>query len=111
MKKLFILFVGLILTYSVNAQSKTENVVKQRTEELTKVLQLTETEKNQLYDILLEKELKIVAIRKEYKSDPAARKAEIKKINPVYNRKIKDIIGKERMAKYNVYKKSKRKKN
>ncbi|PCH99505.1 MAG: hypothetical protein COB81_10995 [Flavobacteriaceae bacterium] len=110
MKKTVILLVALILTYAVNAQSKVENIVKQRTEELTEVLQLTKTEKSQVFKILLEKELKTAALRTEYKSDPDTKKAAIKKINPIYNRQIKDAIGKERMATYNEYKKSKRKK-
>ena len=111
MKKIFMLFVGLFLTYSVSAQSKVANVVKQRTEELTEVLQLTESEKTQVHSILLEKELKTAALRKEYKSDPATKKAKIKEINPIYNRQLKNVIGKERMTKYNAYKKSKRKKS
>ena len=73
MKKTFILLFTLILTYSVSAQSKAENFIKQRTEELTEVLKLTKTEKSQVYEILLEKELKTTALRKEYKSNPETR--------------------------------------
>jgi len=110
MKNLFILLFIVVTTYTTTAQSKEENLIKQQIEELTEVLQLTETEKSNIYDILLERELKVSAIKTGYKSDPEARSAEMKKINPVYNRKIKDIIGKERMAIYNEYKKEQRKK-
>jgi len=111
MKKTFILLFVIFISYTSFAQSKVANAVKQRTEKLTEVLQLTDAEKTQVYSILLEKETKTVALRKEYKSDPATKKAKIKQINPLYNRQLKNVIGKERMATYNAYKKSKRKKN
>lgn len=110
MKKIFILLFVSILSYSVNAQSKSEDAVKQQTDKMTEVIKLTEAEKSQVYKILLEKELKIVALRKEYKTDPETKKVEIKKLHPVYNKQMKAILGKERMSTYNAYKKGQKKK-
>jgi len=110
MKNLFILLFLVVTTYTTSAQSKEEIYVKKTTDELEEVLKLSKKEKSKVYDILLEREFKVSAIKKEYKSDPETRSAEMKKINPAYNRQIKDIIGKERMATYNEYKKAQRKK-
>ena len=107
MKKVYLLFFGFILTYSINAQSKAENFAKENTEKLTEVLQLTKTENVQVYDILLERENKFTVLRKKYKDDKNTLRAEIEKLHPIYNRKLKDILGKERIKKYHNYFKSK----
>ena len=107
MKKVYLLFFGFILTYSINAQSKAENFAKKNTEKLIEVLQLTKTENVQVYDILLERENEFTVLRKKYKDDKNTLRAEIEKLHPIYNRKLKDILGKERMKKYHDYFKSK----
>jgi hypothetical protein len=116
MTKAYLLLFGFLLTYSVNAQSKAEIFAKENTEKLSEILQFTETENVQVYDILLEKETEFNVLRKKYKGDKDAIRAEIEKLNPIYNRRLKDILGKERMkkmhdyfkAKYKAYLKSKK---
>jgi hypothetical protein len=116
MKKAYLLLFGLILACSLNAQSKAEIFAKENTEKLSEILQFTETENVQVYDILLEKETEFNVLRKKYKGDKDAIRAEIEKLNPIYNRRLKDILGKERMkkmhdyfkAKYKAYLKSKK---
>ena len=124
MKKVYLLLLGFIITCFVNAQSKAENFAKENTEKLSEIMQgimvnpYKEIENIQVYDILVEKETEFNILRKKYKDDKDALKAEIQKLNPIYNRRLKDILGKERMkkyhdyfkAKYNVYLKSKRNK-
>ena len=100
MKKLYLLLLGFVITGSVNAQSRAENFAKENTEKLSEILQFTESENVQVYDILVEKETEFNILRKKYKDDKDALKAEIQKLNPIYNRRIKDILGKERMEKY-----------
>ena len=107
MKKVYLLFFGFILTYSINAQSKAENFAKENTEKLIEVLQLTKTENVQVYDILLERENKFTVLRKKYKDDKNTRKAEIEKLGPIYNRRLRDILGGEKMNKFHDYFKSK----
>ena len=116
MTKAYLLLFGFLLTYSVNAQSKAEIFAKENTEELSEILQFTETENVQVYDILLEKETEFNVLRKKLKGDKDAIRAEIEKLNPIYNRRLRDILGKERMkkmhdyfkAKYKAYLKSKK---
>jgi hypothetical protein len=116
MKKTYLLLFGFLLTCSVNAQSKAEIFAKENTEKLSEILQFTETENVQVYDILLEKETEFNVLRKKLKGDKDAIRAEIEKLNPIYNRRLRDILGKERMkkmhdyfkAKYKAYLKSKK---
>jgi hypothetical protein len=116
MTKAYLLLFGFLLTYSVNAQSKAEIFAKENTEKLSEILQFTETENVQVYDILLEKETEFNVLRKKLKGDKDAIRAEIEKLNPIYNRRLRDILGKERMkkmhdyfkAKYKAYLKSKK---
>ena len=107
MKKLYLLLLGFVITGSVNAQSRAENFAKENTEKLSEILQFTESENVQVYDILVEKETEFNILRKKYKDDKDALKAEIQKLNPIYNRRLKDILGKERMEKYHNYFKAK----
>ena len=107
MKKVYILLFGVIFTYSLNAQTKAENFAKENTEKLSEILKFTESENVQVYNILLEKETEFNVLRKKYKDDKDTLKAEIQKLNPIYNRRLKDILGKDRMKKYHDYFKAK----
>ena len=107
MKKVYLLLLGFLLTYSVNAQSKAEVFAKENTEKLSEILEFTETENVQVYNILVEKETEFNVLRKKYKGDKGAIRAETEKLNPIYNRRLKDILGKERMKKYHDYFKAK----
>ena len=107
MKKVFLLFLGLIITSPINAQSKAEIFAKENTEKLSEILEFTETEYIQVYGILVEKENEFNILRKKYKGDKDTIKAEIQKLHPIYNRRLKDILGKERMNKYHNYFKAK----
>ena len=107
MKKVYLLLLGFILTCSVNAQSKAEVFAKENTEKLSQILEFTETENVQVYNILVEKETEFNALRKKHKGDKDAIRAETEKLNPIYNRRLKDILGKERMKKYHDYFKAK----
>ena len=107
MKKVYLLLLGFVLTCSVNAQSKAEVFAKENTEKLSEILEFTETENLQVYNILVEKETEFNVLRKKYKGDKDAIRAETEKLNPIYNRRLKDILGKERMKKYHDYFKAK----
>ena len=107
MKKLYLLLLGFVITGSVNAQSRAENFAKENTEKLSEILQFTESENVQVYDILVEKETEFNVLRKKYKDDKDKLKAEIQRLNPIYNRRLKDFLGQERMIKYHDYFKAK----
>jgi hypothetical protein len=101
------LFVGIIITASINAQTKAEIFAKENTEKLSEILEFTEAEYTQVYDILVEKETEFNVLRKKYKDDKDTLEAEKQKLNPIYNRRLKDILGQERMIKYHDYFKAK----
>ena len=107
MKKVFLLFLGFFITSPLNAQSKAEIFAKENTEKLSEILKFTEAEYTQVYDILVEKETEFNDLRKKYKDDKDKLKAEIQKLNPIYNRRLKDFLGQERMIKYHDYFKAK----
>ena len=107
MTRVFLVFLGLIITSPINAQSRAEIFAKENTEKLSGILEFTETEYTQVYDILVEKETEFNVLRIKYKDDNDTLKAEIQKLNPIYNRRIKDILGQERMIKYHDYFKAK----
>ena len=83
------------------------NICQRKYKKLSEILQFTETENVQVYNILVEKETEFNVIRKKFKGDKDAIRAEIEKLNPIYNRRLKDILGKERMKKYHDYFKAK----
>ena len=97
MKKIYTLLIGFFLASTLNAQSKAEIFAKENTEKLSDILGLTETENVQVYDILVEKETEFNLLRNKYKGDKDILRLEIEKLNPIYNRRLKDILGKERM--------------
>ncbi len=85
MKKLFLLFLGLIITAPIDAQTKAEIFAKENTEKLSEILGLTETENVQVYYILVEKETEFNLLRNKYKDDKDTLRGEIQKLNPIYN--------------------------
>ena len=107
MKKVFLLFLGIIITNPVNAQSKAEIFAKENTEKLSEILEFTEAEYTQVYDILVEKETEFNVLRKKYKNYKDTLNTEIQRLNPIYNRRLKDFLGQERMIKYHDYFKAK----
>ncbi len=64
-----------------------------------------------IYQILLNKEKQFTILRKEHKGDKKALKAALKPVNQTTNRKIKDIIGAERMKDVSKYLTAKREAN
>ena len=110
MKHLVTAFLILCFAFSMSAQSKIDEKVQERTDELELVLALNKKEKKKVHAILLEKEQKIVALRKTHKGDKETLKAEIKKLHPAYNGKLRAVLGKERMQQFIAYLQEKRKK-
>ena len=107
MNKIYTLLIIIFVASTLNAQSKAEIFAKENTEKLSEILEFTEAEYTQVYDILVEKETEFNVLRKKYKDDKETLKAEIQKLNPIYNRRLKDILGQERMIKYHDYFKAK----
>jgi len=111
MKHLLTTLLALFITMSISAQSKAEQKAQDRTDEIEQVLSLNKSDKEKVYTILLEKENEIAILRKKHKGDKDALRAEIKKLNPIYNRKLKDILGGENMKTMHAHFKAKREKS
>ena len=107
MNKIYTLLIIFFVASTLNAQSKAEIFAKENTEKLSEILEFTEAEYTQVYDILVEKETEFNVLRKKYKDDKDILKEEIQKLNPIYNRRLKYILGQERMIKYHDYFKAK----
>ena len=103
MTKVFLAFLGLIITSPINAQSKAEIFAKENTEKLSEILEFTRAEYTQVYDILVEKETEFNVLRKKYKNYKDTLNTKIQRLNPIYNRRLKDILGQDKMIKYHDY--------
>ena len=68
MKKIYLLLLGFVLSSALNAQSKAEIFAKENTEKLSEILEFTEAEYTQVYDILVEKETEFNVLRKSIKT-------------------------------------------
>jgi len=108
MKKLIPVLIALFISVTISAQSKEEKIAKKRTEELKKAITLSPEESEKIYTLLFTKEKQVSALRVKFKKEPKNIKAGIKQLNIATNRKIKDLIGKEKMNKSNAYFKAKR---
>jgi predicted subunit of tRNA(5-methylaminomethyl-2-thiouridylate) methyltransferase len=97
MKHLITAILVLLLTFSASAQSKEAKKVQELIDDLEQVLSLNKREKEKVYNILLEKKLKVSALKKVHKNDRETSKAEVKKLHTIYDEKLKQVLGKERM--------------
>lgn len=108
MKKLKLILPLLLLFCAINlqAQKQLEKKAEKISSEITKALDLNEEESKAVYNIHLERFKKAKEIREKHKDDEATKKEELKKLgNTVFNQ-MKETLGKERMKKWNQYRKS-----
>lgn len=94
--------------FAVSISDKAVNNAKSKTADFVNVVQLTADEEGQIYKILLAKEQHTLVAKEEHKDDKQAFKAVTKPFNIKANRQVKDIIGKDRMKKMNLYLKEKK---
>jgi len=111
MKHLLTVVLVLLITFTASAQSKAAQKAQDRTDEIAQVLSLDNTEKEKVYVILLEKETAVSVLRKKHKDDKDALRSEIKKLNPLYNRQLKDFLGGEKMKAMHAHFRAKREKS
>lgn len=107
MKLLKTLLLLLVFTFSIslNAQ-KPEKKAEKFADKVSKAIKLSKKEYKEVYEIQLARFKDGKEIRQKYKDDEATRKAELKKLgNRVYNQ-MKKTLGKERLKKWNNYRKS-----
>ena len=108
MEKFKLILPLLLFFFATNlqAQKQLEKKAEKLSSEITKALELNEEEAKAVYNIQLERFKKANEIREKHKDDEATKKEELKKLgNTVFNQ-MKETLGKERMKKWNQYRKS-----
>ena len=106
MKKIksFTLFLTLLFFIGVNAQSPIEKKAQKFTDEITKVLDLSEKDSKAIYQIQLERFNENKSIEKEYADKPEEKKEKSKALgNKIFNQ-MKAVLGPERQKKWKEYK-------
>lgn len=97
---LIVLFLGL----SLNAQPNPAKKAKKFTDEITKVLSLSEEESKAIYEIQLNRFNETQAINEEFANDSETKKEKLKELsNKVFNQ-VKNVIGVERQKQWKDYK-------
>jgi len=94
--------------FAISTSDKAVSNAKKKTADFVQVVDLSATEEAQVYEVLLAKEQKNLALKIDYKDNKEAYKAAMKPFNKKYNRQIKDIVGKDKMKKMNQYYKAQR---
>ena len=88
----------------MNAQSPAEKKAQKFTDEITKVLELNDTESKAIYQIQLERIKENKAIESEYADKPKEKKQKFKDLgNKIFNQ-MKAVLGPERQKKWKQYK-------
>ncbi|WPR71184.1 hypothetical protein SLW70_14745 [Flavobacterium sp. NG2] len=105
MKKTLLLFVfAMMVSFSALAQSKNpEKSAKWATDKMTELLGLKEGDSKKVYDIQLEKTIKLNEALKKYENDEDGLKMAKKPIYADANSKLQEIIGKEGLNKWKTY--------
>ena len=110
MKKLGLLIIVLLFTITTNAQKKYEAAAKATIEEAKTVISITDVQAKELYELELQKNIDIAAIKKENKGDKTTIQAEMKIVKSASYQASKKILGKGKMEKLSAYKKAQRNK-
>jgi hypothetical protein len=114
MRKLILLGLSILSLNNVHAQTTETEKVKltpeQRTEKyvtkMEKAVALDATQKQNVYDLRLEKVKKVAEIRKGDNSDKEAMKMQVKPIAKEYNEGLKVILNDVQMTKWNEHRKA-----
>ncbi len=110
MKKLTALLIMMFVSLSINAQDanpneKFEAEAKKWVAEMNQVLTLSESEQKQIYDIDLNKRIKMGETRKENAGDQAVIKEKATELNKAAFADMRKVVGADRMKIWSDYRK------
>lgn len=88
-----------------NANEKFEAGAKKWVAEMNQVLTLSESEQKQIYDIDLNKRIKMTEIRKENAGDQAVIKEKVTELNKAAFAEMRKVVGADRMKTWSEYRK------
>ena len=105
MKKIIVLL--LLLTVSV-AQAQKNQKALELTEKLSKVMEFDKDQSAKLLELILHRNNKKKALRKEYADDKDTFKVKAKEVEKAYNKDLRVLAGKEKFKLLIAYRKAKR---
>ena len=105
MKKIIVLL--LLLTVSVTQAQKNQKAVA-LAEKLSKVMEFDEDQNAKLLELILDRNNKKRALRKEYADDKDTFKVKAKEVEKAYNKDLRVLAGKEKFKLLIAYRKAKR---
>ena len=105
MKKIIVLL--LLLTVSVTQAQKNQKAVA-LAEKLSKVMEFDEDQSAKLLELILDRNNKKRALRKEYADDKDTFKVKAKEVEKAYNKDLRVLAGIEKFKLLVVYRKAKR---
>ena len=105
MKKLLVIV--LLLFVSITQAQKNQKVLE-LTEKLSKVMEFNEDQSAKLLELILDRNNKKRALRKEYTDDKDTFKVKAKEVEKAYNKDLRALAGIEKFKLLIAYRKAKR---
>ena len=106
MRKLYILSLLFLFSFSVFSQDGFQERAKKLSDEMTVVLSLDDQTSEKIYHIQLKRFIDAQRIRKVHMNDERQMKAELRKLQDRLWGKLKAVLGDEKMKAWSTHKKS-----
>ena len=106
MRKLYILSLLFLFSFSAFSQDGFQERAKKLSNEMTVVLSLDDQTSEKIYHIQLKRFIDAQRIRKVHMNDERQMKAELRKLQDRLWGKLKGVLGDEKMKSWSMHKKS-----
>ena len=106
MRKLYILLLLFLFSFSVFSQDGIQERAKKLSDEMTMVLSLDDETSEKIYHIQLKRFIDAQRIRKEHQGNKKQMQAELRKLQNRLWGKLKAVLGDEKMKSWSMHKKS-----
>ena len=106
MRKLYILSLLFLFSFSAFSQDGLQERAKKLSDEMTVVLSLDDQTSEKIYHIQLKRFIDAQRIRKVHTNDERQMKAELRKLQDRLWGKLKAVLGDEKMKSWSAHKKS-----
>ena len=106
MRKLYILLLLFLFSFSVFSQDGLQERAKKLSDEMTVVLSLDKETSEKIYHIQLKRFIDAQRIRKDHQGNKRQMQAELKKLQNRLWGRLKGVFGDEKMKSWSMHKKS-----
>ena len=106
MRKLYILLLLFLFSFSVFSQDGIQERAKKLSDEMTMVLSLDDKTSEKIYHIQLKRFIDAQRIRKEHQVNKKQMQTELRKLQNRLWGRLKGVLGEEKMKSWSMYKKS-----